>query len=495
MAAERPTALALRGIDKHFGRTHALDHVELDLLAGEVHCLVGENGAGKSTLLKILSGAERPDAGEIAIRGRVFTRLAPRQAIELGLATIYQEPDLIGSLSVAENVFLGAERMRGPAIDRRTQRRLTRDLALKLEIDLDPNTVVDELSPGGRQLVQVVKALRHEPEVMVMDEPTSSLGGSEKERLLELTRQLAAQGIAILYVSHFLEEVLHVGDRVTVLKDGRRVATHDRSAVSLGRLAEEMIGRSSTSFFKKEAVPIGEPLLGVEAVTGEGVASASFDVRSGEVFGLGGMVGSGRTELAELLFGARKRTAGRIVLRGREVAPRTPAQAIAAGIVMLTEDRPGTGLLGKRSVRENIAIARNERNGFLLRGEKGVAAQMVDTLHIVTSGVAQDVADLSGGNQQKVLLSRWLAVDGDVFLLDEPTKGVDIGAKQDIYRLIEELARRGKAVVLISSDLPELLSLSDRIGVMRHGRLGRVLEARGTTEQSLAKEYVGVAAS
>ncbi|HZO98448.1 MAG TPA: sugar ABC transporter ATP-binding protein [Gaiellaceae bacterium] len=494
VAAACTTVMSLRGVDKHFGSTHALDHVDLDLRAGEVHCLVGENGAGKSTLLKILSGAERPDAGELEIHGQVFSRLAPRQAIELGLATIYQEPDLVGSLTVAENVFLGAERMRGPAIDRRVQRRLTSELAAALELDLDPDAIVDELSPGGRQLVQVVKALRREPQVMIMDEPTSSLGAKEKERLLALTRQLAARGIGVLYVSHFLEEVLHVGDRVTVLKDGRVVSTRGHAEVSLERLAEEMIGRSSSSFFTKEAVPLGEPVLVVERLAGAGVVEASFEVRAGEVFGLGGMVGSGRTELAELLFGARRRTAGKVFLRGREVAPRTPAQAIALGIVMLTEDRPGTGLLAKRTVFENISVARNERNGFLLGGEKRVAAAMVETLHVVTSGIREDVAALSGGNQQKVLLGRWLAVDGDVFLLDEPTKGVDIGAKQDIYELIEELARRGKAVVLISSDLAELLSLSDRIGVMRRGRVARIVEARGASEQSLAKEYVGVAA-
>jgi len=491
-SAAPTTALSLRGVDKHFGRTHALDHVDLTLYSDEVHCLVGQNGAGKSTLLKILSGAERPDSGTIELRGVGHNRLGPRQAIQLGIATIYQEPDLVGSLSVAENVFLGEERVRAGVIDRRLQRRITQELAARLGLDLDPDATVDTLSPGGRQLVQVVKALRHDPQVMVMDEPTSSLGQAEKESLLALARHLASQGIGVLYVSHFLDEVLHVGDRVTVLKDGRVVATHERDDVSLDRLAEEMIGRSSTSFFKKDPVPLGDIVLRVDGVAGPGVESASFDVHAGEVLGLGGMVGSGRTELVEILFGARKRTAGRMELHGREVAPRSPAHAIAAGIVMLTEDRSGTGLLAKRSVRENVAVARNERNGFLLAGERRVAEEMVRALHVVTSGIDQDVASLSGGNQQKTLLGRWLAVDGDVFLLDEPTKGVDVGAKQDIYTLVEELARRGKAIVVVSSDLSELLSLSDRIAVMRAGRIVSVVDAASASEQSLAKEYVGV---
>jgi ribose transport system ATP-binding protein len=410
-----------------------------------------------------------------------------------GIATIYQELDLADGLTVAENIYLGHEQSRLGFTQRSRMHEAARQLMRRLGHPEIPVTrEVGELSSAGKQLVSMARALSHDTRLIIMDEPSAVLAHDEVDNLFRIIGDLTAAGVAVVYISHRMEEIRRIGDRVTVLKDGRVVATHERADVSLDRLAEEMVGRSATSFFTKERVPVGDTVLGVENLSGPGVETATFDVRAGEVLGLGGMVGSGRTELVEMLFGARRRRAGRMEIRGREVSPRTPAQAIRTGIVMLTEDRSGTGLLAKRSLRENLAVARNERNGFLLAGERRVANEMVRSLRIVTSGIDQEVSFLSGGNQQKALLGRWLAVDGDVFLLDEPTKGVDIGAKQDIYGLIEELARHGKAIVLVSSDLPELLSLSDRVAVMRDGALVCIVDAANASEQSLAKEYVGV---
>ena len=494
--SDSPPGLSLSGIVKTYGRAEVLHGVSIDVHAGEVHCLVGENGAGKSTLLGVLSGAVRPDRGEINVFGTTYARLHPRQAIALGISSIYQDADLVGSLSVADNVFLGMEITRAGRLDRTEQHRRTREVVESLNLDLDPSAIVSELAPADRQLVQIVKALHHHPRVMVMDEPTASLGRAQKDRLLDLVRQLAAGGLAVLYVSHHLEEVLTVADRVTVLKDGSWVATHARAECSTDLLVREMVGRSSEAFFSRHTSVRPEVLLRVVDYSGPRVPGPiSFEVHRGEVLGFGGIVGSGRTDLAMLLFGAVPRTSGRLYLDGVEVTPRSPAQAIERGICLITEDRQGQGLFGHRPVRENIAIVRGELAGPLIRHEAPLVRQMVDKLRIVAASLDSEAGSLSGGNQQKTVIARWLAVDADVFILDEPTKGVDVGARQEIYGLITELANRGKAVVMISSDLPELISLSDRIAVMRQGRLVTVIGSAEATEQSLMKEFLGVAAA
>lgn len=484
---------ALR-ISKSFGAIRALDQVTVSVIPGQVLCLVGENGAGKSTLGKILAGFDNADSGELRLNGRRLDGLSPRKALDLGIAMVSQEADVVTSVSVAENVFLGDEATRAGLLDWTTMRRETEEIAGTLGVELDPQAIVDTLPPAGKQLVQILRALRRNARFLVFDEPTASLGASEKTTLLALIRRLAADGVGIVYVSHFLDEVMAIGDQAAVLKDGRLVAVNDVSAVQVGDLVRQMVGRSAESFFARaDNRGIGPVALEIDGYAGPGVHGASISARSGEILGFGGLVGSGRSELADLIFGAVKKRSGRLLLDGQDITPKSPAEAISRGICMLTEDRQRTGLLRGASVMVNICLARSERLGILLRGERAVATSVAKRLRLVPRDVATDVASLSGGNQQKALLARWLAIeDARVFILDEPTKGVDIGSKHEIYGLIHDLARAGKVVLLISSDLPELLSLSDRIAVVRGGRIATVVDAALATEESLLKEFIDV---
>ena len=487
--------LSLEHISKTYPGTRALIDVSFDLLAGEVHCLIGENGAGKSTLMKILAGVVAPDEGRIVLQGREHRHLTPRSALELGVSTIYQDADIVTSLTVADNIFLGQEPTRAlTVVDTRKQRRVASDVIEDLGVRLDPDKLGLNLTPAERQLTMIVRALRFAPAVLVLDEPTSSLGQTETEHLLGLVRRLAERGLGIVYISHYLEEVLRVGDRITVLKDGRHVETRPTVDSTADDLVRLMVGRDASAFFVKEDVEIGDVAMRAEGFTGPGIIEpASFEVRHGEVLGFGGLVGAGRTELMELVFGVHPAPSGELIIDGEHHRPRSPREAVAAGLSLVTEDRGESGLLPERSVRENLAVAWNELRGFVIRGERPLTEGIVDRLGIVTPSVDQEVKRLSGGNQQKVVIGRWLAVDAKVYLFDEPTKGVDVGAKHDIYRLIAELLKKGRAVVIVSSDLPELLSISDRIAIMRQGRIVNTVAAATATEQSLMREFLGVA--
>jgi ribose transport system ATP-binding protein len=486
--------LSLRHVSKTYPGTRALQDVDLDVAAGEVHCLIGENGAGKSTLMKILAGVVQPDQGTITLRGETLSHLTPRSALELGISTIHQESDIVTSLTVADNVFLGQEPSRAvDFVDTRQQRRVTREIVDDLGVDLDPDELGSRLSPAQRQLTMIVRALRFSPAVLILDEPTSSLGLAETEHLLALVRRLAGRGIAVIYISHYLDEVLRIADRITVLKDGQHVATLPAAEATTEGLVHLMVGRSASAFFVKEAVPIGDVIMRVEGYSGPGIPEpVSLEVRSGEVLGLGGLVGAGRTELLELLFGVRRARTGSIHMGSRSWRPRSPREAVAAGLSLVTEDRTQAGIFPNRTVRENLSAAWNELRGMVVRGEGDLATGLVDRLRIVTPSVEQDLKNLSGGNQQKVLIGRWLAVEATVYMFDEPTKGVDIGARHDIYGFITELLRAGRGVIVVSSDLPELLSLSDRIAIMRQGRIVATVAAAESTEQSLMKEFLGV---
>jgi ribose transport system ATP-binding protein len=486
--------LSLEHISKTYPGTRALEDVSLDLLPGEVHCLIGENGAGKSTLMKILAGVVQPDRGAIVLVGRSHTRLTPRSALELGVSTIYQESDVVTSLSVADNVFLGQEPTRFvDMVDAREQRRVAQEIIDDLGVDLDPDELGARLSPAQRQLTMIVRALRFSPRVLVLDEPTSSLGQTETEHLLTLVRRLAERGIGIVYISHYLEEVLRIADRITVLKDGHHVATLAAAGATAEQLVRLMVGRSASAFFVKEPVAIGGVVMRVEGYAGPGVSEpVSFEVREGEVLGFGGLVGAGRTELLNLLFGVTRPRRGTIHIDGQALQPRSPREAVAAGLSLVTEDRANSGLFPERTVRENLATTWNELRGAFVTGEQRLAEGIVARLGIVTPSIEQEVKRLSGGNQQKVLIGRWLAVDARVYMFDEPTKGVDIGAKHDIYRFIGDLLKKGRAVIIVSSDLPELLSISDRIVIMRQGRVVSTVVAAEATEQSLMKEFLGV---
>jgi ribose transport system ATP-binding protein len=493
---ERQLILTLNNITKDFSGTRALDDVTFDLYAGEVHCLVGENGAGKSTLIKILSGAENPDKGEIVVFGKNYRQLSTHQAIELKIATIYQDVDLVETLTVADNIFLGTELLNHfGMVDTPRQEEIASSILERLNIHIDPQILVEDLSLAQKQTLQLIKALHRDAKILIMDEPTSSLGKKETIALLDLTRSLAARGIGIIYISHYLQEVTQIGDRISVLKDGRKINTYDQTNFTVSQLIRDMVGRDADLFYKKERVPIGEPLLRVDNYSrGEVVKNISFQIGRGEIFGIGGMVGSGRTELVNLLFGVDPKDSGELYLAGRKITPHSPKEAVRNGICMITEDRKTSGLFGVRPVKENIAIVKNESNGAFinLRREAERVQEKVSQLNLQLATIEQDVDSLSGGNQQKSILGRWLMKGAEVFIFDEPTKGVDIGSKEEIYHLMTELSRQGKGIIMISSDMPELLSMSDRIGIMLNGEMVNILTAEEASEERLIQEYLGI---
>jgi ribose transport system ATP-binding protein len=490
------TLLELVEITKDYAGTRALDSVSFDLRAGEVHCLVGENGAGKSTLIKILSGAVVPTKGKIVLAGREYLHLGPRDSINRGIATIYQDFDLIPTLSVADNIFLGDEIVTPyRTVERKRQLKTADELLERLKLKFEARTLVADLSPAQKQMVQLAKALHRDANIIIMDEPTSSLGYEETQALMTLVRTLVKDGKAgVIYISHFLNEVFEVGDRITVLKDGREVATHRRGEFDSEQIIREMVGRAASMFYQRSRATIGKPVLSASDFSwGDFVHHVSFTVHEGEIFGIGGLVGSGRTELATLLFGAQRADSGRLEIRGREITPGSPRMAIANGISMISENRQEEGLFLLRPIRENIAVVHTERAGpvIKLKAEGRLVRGMMDRFGI-TAAASQEVRELSGGNQQKAIMSRWLLSDAEVYIFDEPTKGVDIGAKEEIYSFMSELARKGKAIIMISSDMPELLSMSDRIGIMRDGRMVRIINAKDADEPRLLKEFLGI---
>jgi len=491
--------LGVSGLTKSYGAQRpALSGVSFELRAGEVLCVVGENGAGKSTLIKILSGAVAPESGTIVLGGRARPSLKPREAMALGVATIYQDVELIESLSVADNIFLGTERVgaSGLTVDSRAQEEEARRYLEMLRMDIDASSLVEELSAAQKQNLQIVKALHQDARILIMDEPTSSLGYEEKRSLMALVKDLKSRGIAIIYISHYLEEVFEIGDSILILKDGERVGAYGRDEGDVDFVIRSMVGRDASLFFRREKVAIGEVRAEVKGMLWPGVVEdVSFEVRAGEVFGIGGLVGSGRSELAGLVYGMYERAGGELLIDGKAVTPRNPADAIRKGVRLITEDRKKYAMFGPRSVTENVGIVHNEISGgpvLDLIEESRLAAGLIDRLHIAVSGQAQAIESLSGGNQQKAVIARWMIEDADLYIFDEPTKGVDVGAKEEIYKLMVDFARGGKCVVMISSDMPELLSMSDRIGIMRAGKMVKIVENRNVDEQYLIKEFIGV---
>ncbi len=505
--------LALRGVSKSYGPVAALRDVDFEVAAGEVHALVGENGAGKSTLVKVLGGAVRASAGTIALDGREVLVASPAAAARLGIAIVHQDASLVPELTVAENVALGREprRARWPRLlDRPQMDALARRALAQLgETAIEPGRRVAELGVAARQMVEIARGLARAARVLALDEPTAALTRPETERLFAALARLTAAGTAVIYISHRLEEVIRVAQRITVLRDGAVVRTGAVGEFDRGALVRAMVGRDVDADVMAgrdagglrrlrrlnpplQSPPIQEPpLLETRGLSGTGVVGVDLTVQAGEVLGIGGLVGAGRSELAQLLFGAVPRTGGTVRLDGREVAPASPRAAIELGFAFLTEDRNRLGLVGALNVRENAtltALGRFRRGPFIARAPEAAAArEMADRLQLTPRDVEAPVGALSGGNRQKVVLARWLLAGARVFLFDEPTAGVDVGAKREIHLLIEELAARGAGVIVISSDLPELLALSDRVLVMRGGRVvGAVERAAATEERVLA---------
>jgi ribose transport system ATP-binding protein len=489
--------LDIRELYKSFPGVRALEAVDFDLCEGEIHCLVGENGAGKSTLVEILSGNYRPDSGVIRVGQESFRELSPAKSLALGIDTVHQEDQLALGVTAAENIYMG--NLPGTAVGLFHRKKCVAEsqkLVDSLGLILDVTRLVSSLSPVERKAVCIAKALSRQARVLILDEPTSTLGRDETAMLLLVVRNIRGQGIGIIYISHFINEIFEIADRITVLKDGRKVATFPVAECTKEQVISAMVGRTTGHIFVRPEHRVGEVVFEVRGLTRRGaVEEVSFSIRQGEIFGLGGLVGSGRTELARLLFGLDKRDGGTILLKGQEVAAANPIDAIRKGFGFLTEDRKETGLITRRPVKDNITIADlNVRRPVLLSlsAERRQAQEMVGALRIVTPSIEQIVVNLSGGNQQKVVLARWMLSDVEVILFDEPTIGIDVGAKKEIYELMHQMAERGKIIVMISSDLPELLALSDRIGIMRKGRLVRIVEKEEFSEAALLKYATGV---
>ncbi len=472
--------LRMEGIVKHFPGAKALDGVDLEVLPGEVHCLLGQNGAGKSTLIKTLSGAHRPDRGEIFVEGRPVAIGSPTAALELGIATMYQELDVVDGLSVAENIFLGHELQQGGVLRRREAHARTRELMQRLgHPEISPTREVGQLSSAGKQVVSLARALSREATLIVMDEPSAVLDPEEVDNLFRVVETIKAEGVAVVYISHRLEEIRRIGDRITVLKDGRTVATSLAVAdVSTAEVISLMTGRDvATDFGGSSAGVQGQdPLLEVENLSLDGVfEGVSFSVRPGEIVGLAGLVGAGRSEVLETIYGARRSSGGTVRAAGKSLPRGSVPAAVDAGIGLAPEERKAQGLLLDEPVFRNITLStfgRFARAGLLDEtAERQAATEQIEALQLAPADPTRVTRTLSGGNQQKVMLARWLVHGCSVLLLDEPTRGVDVGARAEIYRLIRRLAADGSAVVLVSSELEEVLALSDHVLVLADGHV------------------------
>ena len=493
--------LAGEGITKRFGGIKALDEAHLEAYAGQVNAVVGENGAGKSTLMKVLAGVYQDYEGRVFLSGRQVAFANPRQAQEAGVAIIHQELNLIPHLSVAENVFLGREFLNALGlIDFRKMDDATRTLLDRLDLRVDTRRSVSELRVGQQQVVEIAKALALDARVIIMDEPTSAISEREVDVLFDLTRVLTEQGVAIVYISHRLEEIFRIADRITVLRDGRTVGSHARAELGHDDVVRMMVGRDVEDFFAKTEAPTGPEAFRAEMIRlnhpdrpGDYlVKDVSFSVKRGEVLGLFGLMGAGRTELFETIFGLHLRTSsGRLFLEGRELSVLSPADAINAGIALVPEDRKQQGLVMDMSVEASVSLAgigQVERLGFLShRLERALTEEYVGRLRIKTASAGQPVKNLSGGNQQKVVIAKWLATRPKVLLLDEPTRGIDVGAKNEIYRLIGELATAGLAIIMSSSELPEIMTIADRIIVLSEGRQTAEFTRVQATEESILR--------
>lgn len=483
--------LEVRKLTKSFPGVRALKGVCLTLGRGEVLAVIGENGAGKSTLMKILAGVQRPDSGEVVLEGGAVELRNVHDALRAGIALIHQELNLADNLDVAANIFLGREPLKGGLIDTARMRREARQFLEAVGLVVDPATLVSTLTIGHQQLVEIAKALSVNARVLIMDEPTSSLSSHEAENLFRVIRDLRSRGVSLVYVSHRLGEVKALADRVSVLRDGENAGNLERDEIDHSHMVKLMVGRDLSQFYPHVPRQPGEVVLKVERLQTRAHPrhALSFEVRAGEIVGVAGLVGAGRTELLEALFGVLPAVGGVMRIGGSELAPRSPKEAIAAGLALVPEDRKKQGVILEMAVRENLCLARLRRDhhfGFLSpRGMAALSADMVSALRIKTPHDRQVVQFLSGGNQQKVVLGKWLALKPKVLLMDEPTRGVDIGAKQEIYRLMEELADQGVAILFVSSEMEEILGMSDRALVLHEGRLAGELARGALSEEAV----------
>jgi rhamnose transport system ATP-binding protein len=496
-AVSAPPALELRHAAKSFGAVQALIDGSVTLRGGEVHALVGENGAGKSTLVKILAGVHQPDSGELLVDGQEVTLHGPAAARAAGIAVIYQEPMLFPDLTVAENIYMGRQPVRsGRRIDRGAMNRDATEIFAQLGVVLDPARPARGLSVADQQIVEIAKALSLNARVLIMDEPTAALTSVEVERLFRVIAALRARGAAIMFISHRLEEVFAICQQVTIMRDGRFVATSRTEDLDVDSIIRSMIGRDLGEMYSKTGTVPGEVVLSVERLTRENVFyDVSFNVRRGEVVALAGLVGAGRTEVARAIFGIDRRTAGSVRLLGRALPNGQPAAAMAAGIAFVPEDRRQQGLVMDLAIDHNVALAslrRLSKAGFIFRAaERRLAVTWAERLQLKYGRMRDAVSTLSGGNQQKVVLGKWLARSPSLLIIDEPTRGIDVGTKAEVHRIIDQLATEGMAVLMISSELPEVLGVADRVVVIHEGRLSGEFTRADATEDKIMRAATG----
>lgn len=491
--------IRMQGIVKEFPGVRALSELSFDLYAGEIHCLVGENGAGKSTLMKILSGAYTPTEGSIFIDGNEYSSLNPELSQQLGIEIVYQENDLVPTMDAVENIYVGKELTHLGLIDRAGMLRRVREMMDRFRIRINPMEKIEDMSVADQQFVKILKALMNESRMMILDEPTSMFNTEDAGKVLDLVRDISQRGIGVIYISHFLKEVVQIAHRITVIRDGSAIRTYDNSSgnVSLDAITRDMVGRPVDMFYRKEHCEMGDVMFEVKGLrlTRES-PEISFSVRRGEILGLFGMVGSGRTEIVSAISGAIRRSEGEVLLHGRSLRIRTPRDSIRAGIAHITEDRQRLGLNLGASVLENILLVglQNMKAGLVYNFRKFAprVRPIVDRLRIRTPSLLQEVVYLSGGNQQKVVLGKWLYAKQSVYIFDEPTRGIDVGAKAEFYREMTGLAGEGHCILMVSSEMPELISMSDRVLVIRDGAVKRELYGEDINEQSIIREALGV---
>jgi inositol transport system ATP-binding protein len=488
---ENEYVLSMEGISKAFPGVRALNNVKLNARKGSVHALMGENGAGKSTLMKCLIGIYAPDSGTITFKGEKLNITNTNYALSKGISMIHQELSPIPQMTVAENIYLGREPTTWYGlVDMRKMNRMASELLDRLHIKIKPTAKMHELSIANIQLAEIAKAVSYNSDLIIMDEPTSAITEAEVEGLFNIIRSLKAQGCAIIYISHKMDEIFKITDEVTVFRDGQYMGTDFTADLTDAILIEKMVGRTLTDMFHKETTDMGSVFLDVQNISGKGFRNVSLQVKRGEILGLAGLMGAGRTEVIEAVFGVTRSHGGSITVEGRAVKINSPADAIRSGMALLTEDRKLTGLYLNASVRENMFIANinNYMIGPFIHFRKigKDCERMRDLMRIKTPSLLEIIRNLSGGNQQKVLISRWLLTEPDLLILDEPTRGIDVGAKSEIYRLMTEFVRSGKAIIMISSELPEVLGMSDRIMVMHEGdKVGELSRAEATQEKIL----------
>lgn len=486
--------LRLENVSKTFPGVRALDNISITLNRGEVLCLCGENGAGKSTLIKILAGAQPPDEG-----GRIYfdgqqVALTPRSALSMGIHTIYQEHIVFDDLDIVENIFAGAEITRWGFQQRRQMREETERVLRYLKSDLRPEQRLRDLTSGQQKIVEIAKALVFKSNVIILDEPTASFSAREIDSLLDVVRTLRADGIGIIFISHHLEEVFAIGDRAVVLRDGRKISSYAIEGLDRATLIKDMVGRDPASFYQREPVAPGEVVFAARHVTGNGVHDISFELRRGEILGIAGMVGSGRSELMEVLFGSATLVAGEIEIHGKPVRHASPRDAIRNRMCFITEDRQGTGLFLDKSIGQNIAVANMVNTSGILAypaKELETGEHYIKLLGIKAPNARSRAGSLSGGNQQKVVLGKWFNTGGEIYIFDEPSHGVDVGSKQEIYKVMVDLLKAGNAIIMVSSDMPEVISMSDRVLVFKQGTIAGELAGAAIAEENILTLSIG----